>query len=351
MSRLTAALRGWREGGKSAKRETASRRLERTFREALRKTSERASGDLGILNASVERVGAGIDQGAAGIATLQARVEELNARVAALEVGSNTARDLLPFQSNLTRLLLDDLLLSSPRYADEKRLLRANAQVYSQNYEDAMIADICSRIGATAKRFVEIGTEDGSECCTRFLLELCGFSGVWVEMNPEMCDTIRRKYARYIADGRLILVEKAVTVANVNDIIPAEYRDVDVLSIDIDQNTSHVWRALDIRSRIACIEYNSAFPPSLAVEVDYVADRVWDGSNVSGASLKSIEEIGVAKGMSLVGCDLHGVNAFLVGNGEDLSQFRAPFTAANHFEPMRLELVRRRGHPRRTIPV
>lgn len=250
-------------------------------------------------------------------------------------------------QNKLLRMIADDLLAAvSPRYSEPKRLFGPHAQVYSQNYEDAMIGEIFTRIGFGSRRFVEIGVEDGHQNCTRMLLEHCGFSGVWVEMDPEACARIRTRFAAYIESGRLVLVEGMATAETINDLIPPEFRDVDLVSVDVDQNTSHVWRAMDLKARVACIEYNAAFPPMLDIETPYEAETVWDGGHIYGGSLKAIERIGAGKQMSLVGCDLHGVNAFLIADSEDLSKFSAPFTAENHFEPLRLQLVSERGHRR-----
>ena len=64
-----------------------------------------------------------------------------------------------------------------------------------------------------------------------------------------------------------------------------------------------------------------------------------------GASLKCLEEIGQTKGMSLVGCDIAGVNAFFVRAGLAPGRFLAPFDAKTHWEPPRYHLAFRRGHP------
>src|SRR3712207_9210254 len=76
----------------------------------------------------------------------------------------------------------------------------------------------------------------------------------------------------------------------------------DFLSLDIDRNTAHVWRALRRTARVACIEYNGCLPPSAALEVPYDPVAAWDGTSWFGAGLKTMERIGAAKGMSLVGC-------------------------------------------------
>jgi hypothetical protein len=57
----------------------------------------------------------------------------------------------------------DAVILNSPKYQDAKSLMKHQSQVYSQNGEDGIIAEIFNRIGTTNKFFVEIGVENGIE--------------------------------------------------------------------------------------------------------------------------------------------------------------------------------------------
>lgn len=123
--------------------------------------------------------------------------------------------------------------------------------------------------------------------------------------------------------------------------------EFDLLSLDIDRNTYFVWAALEkFRPRVVVIEYNATFPPDVAWTVDYDAERGWNETMYQGASLKSLEILGRKMGYALVGCDLHGVNAFFVREDLCAEHFATPFTAENHFEPARYWLIRREGHPR-----
>ncbi|MFV0279409.1 MAG: hypothetical protein ACK5JM_01455, partial [Rhodoblastus sp.] len=65
-----------------------------------------------------------------------------------------------------------------------------------------------------------------------------------------------------------------------------------------------------------------------------------------GASVPALERIGREKAMSLVGCDICGVNAFFVRNDLTGDHFVRPFDSATHWEPLRMTLVGRRGHAR-----
>ena len=79
-----------------------------------------------------------------------------------------------------------EFLKSQPRYDDPRCLIRYEAQFFSQNGEDGILAEVFRRIGATNQRFVEIGIGNGLECNTSFLLQQ-GWQGWWIEANEEGC--------------------------------------------------------------------------------------------------------------------------------------------------------------------
>ena len=242
----------------------------------------------------------------------------------------------------------ENILLAQPRYQDERSLSKYRAQMYSQNGEDGAIAEIFSRIGTETEFFVEIGVGNGLQNNTRFLLE-GGWSGIWWEASEKHCAAIRAGFAKELAEGRLTLIEGFVTRENalsgLRDV--SCHEEFDLLSIDVDMNTSHIWQALDcLRPRVAVIEYNQNVPPSMSWEVEYHADAQWRGDNLFGASLKRLEQIGDELGYRLVGCELTGINAYFVR--QDLcteDKFLAPFTAEHHYEPPRLHFLHcGRGH-------
>jgi hypothetical protein len=144
-----------------------------------------------------------------------------------------------------------------------------------------------------------------------------------------------------------------MTRENAAELLDGAADGADVVSIDIDMNTSHIWRALGCGltgeriPRIAVIEYNPAIPPSVEWEIAYDPAALWRGGRRFGASLKRLEVLGRRKGYALVGCELTGINAYFVR--EDLAQpawFLAPFTAERHYEPPRFSLLWRDGHER-----
>lgn len=239
-------------------------------------------------------------------------------------------------------------LLESPRYADPKRLNRYEAQAFSQNGEDGVIAEIFSRIGAQNRVFVEIGSGNGKENNSVYLL-LKGWSGFWFDAEESNLQAIAKRYYNAIAQKHLVAARELFTVETAAQILK-NYRvplEFDLLSLDIDRNTSWVWHALDeFRPRVVVIEYNSSIPPQDDWEIPYEAEGVWDETLVFGAGLLTLQHIGEELGYSLVGCELSGTNAFFIRSDLALDAFSAPFTAAHHYEPPRYVLVRTWGHPR-----
>lgn len=239
-------------------------------------------------------------------------------------------------------------LLAEARYQNPRNLSRFAFQSFSQNGEDGMIAEIFRRIGVNTRYFVEVGAGDGLENNTAFLLAQ-GWKGCWIEGDGPLVQTIEQHFREPIAQNRLRVQQSFVTAENIAALLesmqaPSEF---DLLSLDIDRNTYFAWEALkNFQPRVAVIEYNSSFPPDVEWTVTYEAERVWNNTMYQGASLKSLELLGRQLGYALVGCDLHGVNAFFVRRDLCGEHFAEPFTAENHFEPPRHWLIRRDGHPR-----
>lgn len=259
-----------------------------------------------------------------------------------LETASATQTALLQHQ------FLSWQLLANPRYQDPRRLNRFEHQVYSQNGEDGIIAEIFRRIGPGTRRFVEIGVGDGMENNTTHLL-MQGWQGGWVEGSPASSARIRQSFATQLAAGQLRFKEAFVTAANVSALVRevSPGSELDLLSIDVDRNTWFIWEALAaFKARAVVVEYNSLFPPAQDWKVEYAADKTWNGTAHFGASLKAYEELGRKLGYALVGCEFFGANAFFVRSDLLQDKFCGPFTAENHYEPPRYWLARRDGHPR-----
>lgn len=240
-------------------------------------------------------------------------------------------------------------MLSEQKYSDKRRLNRHEFQVFSQNGEDGVLAEILRRIGVISQTFVEIGVGDGLENNTSYLLWQ-GWRGFWIDGGVESARLVRANLRKQLAAGDLVFAEQFVTAESIGELfkalgIPFEF---DVLSLDIDRNTYWVWKALaQYKPRVAVIEYNASIPPPVEWVVPYVADATWQGTMFFGASLKSLEHLGSSLSYNLVACDLSGTNAFFVRSDLCQDHFLEPYDAETHYEPPRHYLgVRHIGHPR-----
>ena len=252
-------------------------------------------------------------------------------------------------QGNLTAVqairLLDFELRHHPRYGDPRRLLGCQSQVCSQNGEDGIIHEIFRRIGTTTRIFAEVGVGDGCENNTAFLLSQ-GWTGFWIdggsgflqvlENREDLQDDCLKYLVAFVSRENIVALFEQLGVP----------REIDLLSLDIDQNTYYAWEGLrSFRPRVVVVEYNAAIPPDVNWKVHYGSNRTWNGTQNFGASLKAFEMLGRELGYSLVGCDFVGCNAFFVRDDLLAGKFAEPFTSENHYEPPRYPMFHRRCHP------
>ena len=229
------------------------------------------------------------------------------------------------------------------RFGDRLRLLPFHHQVCSQNGEDGIIQEIFRRIGTTNRTFAEVGVGDGCESNTAFLLSQ-GWTGFWIDGKDAFVHTLKKhprsaERVRWLVEyvSRESIAEQFRRLQ-----VPEEF---DLLSLDIDHNTWFAWEGLvTFRPRGVVIEYNASIPPGIDWKVHYAPENAWDGTHNFGASLDALTNLGSRLGYSLVGCEPHGVNAVFVRNDLVGDKFKAPYTAANHYEPPRYSLIHRRGH-------
>ena len=282
-------------------------------------------------------------------------LKEIKATLKKLEQNSHAIRTHTWISKEADIISVQDaVILSVPKYRDKRSLIQFQSQVFSQNGEDGIIAEIFNRIGNSDRIFVELGTENGLECNSRFLLN-CGWQGLWIEGNKIYCEDARNFFRDAVDKGQLKIVNSFITKENIQQLLSDNYipKEFDFLSVDVDMNTHHIWSAIsDFKPRVVCIEYNASIPPSVDYSVPYNPEATWDGSNYFGAGLKSLEVIGKKLGYKLVGCEYLGINAFFVraDSCEPIeSKFLPPFTAEFHYEPPRYSLNNHRGHIKSVI--
>ncbi|MFM9105686.1 MAG: hypothetical protein ACKOWF_03180 [Chloroflexota bacterium] len=188
-------------------------------------------------------------------------------------------------------------------------LARFEFNVYSQNGEDGVLAEIFRRIGPGGMRFIEIGAEPWQSNAIA-LADLMGWGGTFVDAVPARVEAFRKKYAGFAG---IDAIEAMVTPEWVREFDATGPEELDLLSIDVDGNDFWIWAAFErMRPRVVMIEYNSNPGPHLAVvqpESTAYVEWHWD---FFGASAKALMTLAAWKGYTLVHTESRGVNAFFV---------------------------------------
>lgn len=176
--------------------------------------------------------------------------------------------------------------------------------VYSQNGQDGIVEQLYHLLNLPLNNstFFEIGTQDGSECNTRYFREKYNWYGIMLDggyQNPN-----------------INLFQHFITAENICNILK-QYQCpnyVNFLSIDIDYNTFYVLGSLlnHFTFDVIDAEYNSSYTKDWIVKYD--PEGKWDGSNYFGASLQSLHKLLNEKEYSLVYTDANGADAFFVKN-------------------------------------
>lgn len=209
-------------------------------------------------------------------------------------------------------------------------LLDFAKNTYSQKGEDGVIAKVLSMLPERDHWCVEFGAWDGRYLSNvRRLIEQEDYSAVFIEGNPEKFKELEANYAGQ-PKVRNVNTFVGFTAQDGLDTILAKHpipKNFDFLSIDIDGNDLHVWKALrEYRPKVVCIEFN----PTIPTEVNWVQPA--DPKLNQGASLKALSDLARSKGYELV-CVL-SYNAIFV----DRQYFAAFGIADNRPETLRRDL-------------
>lgn len=195
---------------------------------------------------------------------------------------------------------------------DPLHLQHHEMSVFSQNGEDGMIAEALRRLKITNPTFVEFGASDGTENCTRGLLEIGG-SGLWLEGDAALVEKARAENNHFPVDVECAFLTKE----NIVELIKNSQRvssGFDVLVVDIDGNDW--WLAQEVLQtfspQLIVTEYNPFYGPTRDWVMPYDETHSWNHDNYYGASLSSYADLLKNFGYVLIGCDSHAVNAFWV---------------------------------------
>ena len=178
-------------------------------------------------------------------------------------------------------------------------------KIFSQDGTDGVLEFIFSDdvLKTTDKYYVELGTEDGSECNSRNLRETHEWSGLMVDGGNENKEINLQKH--FITKENILEIFER---NKINDTF-------DLLSIDLDGNDFYVLNEIlkNYSPRVIVAEY-------LGLEdktIEYDSKFCWDHkSDYFGMGLSALYKLGRHHGYSLVYATAYGPNAFLVKDDE-----------------------------------
>jgi hypothetical protein len=203
------------------------------------------------------------------------------------------------------------------RNYDSSNINKFEFSIFSQWGDDGIINYLINNIEIANKKFVELGVEDYLESNTRFLMQNNNWSGFIVDGNCKLLDTVKSRYFYWKYDLKALC--KFIDRENINEIINYSgfHGNIGLLSIDLDGNDFWIWKNLNtLDPDIVVIEYNYRYGPEKSVSTPYDKNfnrfSFHESGIVYGSSLKALAKLGKEKGMSLVGTNLAGNNAYFV---------------------------------------
>jgi hypothetical protein len=134
--------------------------------------------------------------------------------------------------------------------------------VYSQTGEDGVIAKALELLPHRDRWCVEFGAWDGEHLSNTFnLVENDGYSVVLVEGDSTKFESLRNQYPyrdRAIFVGQFVGWTENDNLDRILEKTPVP-ADFDLLSIDVDGNDYHIWKAVQkFRPKLVLIEFNPA---------------------------------------------------------------------------------------------
>jgi hypothetical protein len=189
---------------------------------------------------------------------------------------------------------------------------------FSQNGEDGIINILIQKLKKNNNYFIEIGSADGLQNNTSWLLITNNFQGLMVEGNKSLRDVAQRHIIPYGIGT--IYKNIFIDLDNVDEIQKnSTYLDPDLFSVDIDGNDYHIVKKLfeiGFRPKVFVVEYNSSFGPTKSITIKYRSKLTSKNHHPSelyfGVSVNAWKKLFTKNGYRFVTVDTNGVNAFFV---------------------------------------
>lgn len=163
------------------------------------------------------------------------------------------------------------------------------------------------------RTFIEIGFHPIEFNCIE-LAQSPEWSGLLIDGSERQVGD-----ARELFPARVSVIHRFLTLDNL-DFIRTHFREVGVLSIDVDGNDYWLLSSLiDLQATVISVEYNASFglePVTVPYDPSFDRHAKHDRGWYHGASLTALSSLCAGHGYGLAGVSSGGANAFFTKSGE-----------------------------------
>ncbi|MDZ4150481.1 hypothetical protein [Methylicorpusculum sp.] len=189
---------------------------------------------------------------------------------------------------------------------------------FSQNGEDGILDVLRKQLLNSNRYFIEIGSADGMQNNSSWLVVAEQYNGLMIEGNPRLVERTRRMLQNHSIG--LECLNMFVDSENIQELRSlALHSNPDVFSLDIDGIDYYIAKAViegGFRPKIFVVEYNSAFGPERRITIPYQENFVFTQAHPThlyyGVSIAAWRNFFSDHGYRFVAVDSKGVNAFFV---------------------------------------
>jgi hypothetical protein len=189
---------------------------------------------------------------------------------------------------------------------------------FSQNGEDGILDVLRKKLLKRNRYFIEIGSSDGMQNNSSWLVVAEQYSGLMVEGNPRLVDRASRMILSHSLGVECL--NMFVNSENIQDLKSlALHSNPDVFSLDIDGIDYYIAKAImegGFRPKIFVVEYNSVFGPTRSMTIPYYEAFEFTKAHSTqlyyGVSIAAWRKFFSHYGYHFVSVDQKGVNAFFV---------------------------------------
>ena len=189
---------------------------------------------------------------------------------------------------------------------------------FSQNGEDGIIDILLNKLSIKNHYFIEIGSADGIDNNTAWLLFARSYNGLMIDGNNNLIERAQRMVLSYSIG--LNISQMFVTRDSVKSLKSlSKFLNPDLFSLDIDGNDYFIANELFLngfRPKIFVVEYNSTFGPENSITIipddkfNYLKQH--KSGLYYGVSITAWQKFFFSYGYKFITVDSKGVNAFFV---------------------------------------